>query len=145
MNQRASAIFSTLAAFAVVPLVPTLLIMINAAITSEWQGHYFWAMLSMYLPSAIVELVFGVPAYLLGRRLKLIRWWSALIVGAVTGAMVFVALQWNPLANVTLQSAGHLAIGLVLWSAAGAISGAVFWGIWILGHNNQKVVERKQA
>jgi hypothetical protein len=51
--------------------------------------------LVLYPFSALAVLALGIPAYLLGRWLKLVRWWSALIVGLVGGAIVWLSQQWQ--------------------------------------------------
>src|SRR5208282_341362 len=47
-----------------------------------------------YLVSGLVTVVLGVPMFLVLRRLKMIRWWSAVIGGFAIGTFVSVILQW---------------------------------------------------
>jgi hypothetical protein len=74
--------------------------------------------------SALVTGTLGVPAFFLGRRMKLIRWWSASISGFVIGVGAGIILQWQ----ISIVSANT-----ILYGALGMISGFAFWLIWRLG------------
>ena len=73
---------------------------------------YFWAL--------IFTVLLAVPLFLLARRMKIVRWWSALIAGFVVGAGAISLLFPNV---PSWEVAGHY--GLV-----GAVSALVFWAIY---------------
>lgn len=76
--------------------------------------------------SALVTGTLGVPAFFLGKRMKLIRWWSASISGFVIGAGASIILQWH---------SGVASATTTLYGTIGMISGFAFWLIWRLGQS----------
>lgn len=80
----------------------------------------------IFLYSALVTGMLGVPAFFLGKRMKLIRWWSASISGFVIGVGAGIILQWQS----SIVSANTLSYG-----ALGVISGFAFWLVWQLGQS----------
>jgi hypothetical protein len=78
--------------------------------------------------SALFSVLFGLPAYLLGRRLKLISWWSTMIVGFSIGVAVALLLEWrspgfaDPLRQLLVTCGSY--------GSVGAISGIAFWLVW---------------
>jgi hypothetical protein len=76
--------------------------------------------------SLIVTAVLGVPAFLVLLRLRLVRWWSALLVGFVIGALV----------GVLIGGMGALFSPQVLATAGlGVLSSLAFWLVWKQGEN----------
>jgi hypothetical protein len=73
-----------------------------------------------YLVAAIHVVLLGLPAFLLGNRLRAIRWWTCMIVSFVIGGL--------PLATVTQTGL----LGLIQWGIFGMIGGFVFWLLWEL-------------
>jgi hypothetical protein len=79
--------------------------------------------------AAAASFIFGFPAYLLGRRLKLINWWSVTVIGSLAGAIIAVILVGMPvgLSSVNLEP---LLLPYGLFGVIGAISGFAFWVVW---------------
>jgi hypothetical protein len=67
------------------PLLPAIYLNIFYPMTSEPLMMLGWIIV-VYQPVLLVCAALGLPAYLIGRRLNLVRWWSALLVGALIGA-----------------------------------------------------------
>jgi len=71
-----------------------------------------------YLAASAHMLVLGIPAFLLGKRLDAIRWWSCIIVGFVIGSLpmaIWMQGEW---------------VVFVPWGLFGAIGGLAFWLLW---------------
>lgn len=119
--------FSTALAFAVAPLLPALAISRNF-----WRGgsvgdNIYFSLL-IYAVTLIPTLTLGAAAFSLAHRLDLIRWWSALIIGALIGLLVAM-LATSTVGNVWFQPAVFRSA-----AAGGAVAGFVFWLVWWLGH-----------
>jgi hypothetical protein len=120
MTQRATL------AFLIAPLVAALLYALLASIsggneTDSGPLYFLVATLRVYVYAGIFTALLAVPAFLILNRLRLLRWWSAIVSGAVVG-LVFAALFSGPNAR-NLQ--GRLILALI-----GGISGLAFWLIW---------------
>jgi len=76
--------------------------------------YYQWSLYAM--------LLLGYPAFLLGRKLHLIKWWSTIIAGCVIGALVSDALLGNQ--------------QFITTSLMGAASALTFWAIWRTGRDD---------
>ena len=74
-----------------------------------------------YLWALSAAVFFGVPMFLLVRRLNMVRWWSAVGSGALVGAVVAVVIG---IPN-TVQTKDFL-----LMIPLGAAAALVFWAIW---------------
>jgi membrane associated rhomboid family serine protease len=68
-------------------------------------------------------VLFGIPAFLLGRRLGLIRWWSTAIVGFAIGAVAVFIFSY-PAPTEFSSVATYALLGG---------SGLIFWTIWQTG------------
>lgn len=80
------------------------------------------AFATFLLPSTALMIVVGLPAFLISSRYDLAKWWSALIVGALTGVSIALARPGNvPYAESFLT---YLPIG--------TITALVFWVVWKL-------------
>lgn len=66
-------------------------------------------------------LIIGLPAYLLLRRFDKVTWWSAILVGIFSGAVM--AFIFKPL---------NLSVMVI-----GGLSGLVFWLIWRRGRDEK--------
>jgi len=87
-----------------------------------------------YAFSILFVGVFGVPAFFLARRFRLIRWWSTVTVGFAIGVAAAFILKWPT--SATLGEVLPLAI-------TGAVSGLIFWIIW--DRNRQSQIRRKDV
>jgi hypothetical protein len=68
-------------------------------------------------------IAFGLPAFLLGLRLRAIHWWSCMLVSALIGGLPFTIWNWRT--NSGMESSIALVAGF-----CGLIGGAIFWGLW---------------
>jgi hypothetical protein len=78
-------------------------------------------------------VLFGIPLFLLLLRLKLVRWWSALVSGAIVGLLVAVIVR---LPNGLDPK--DLAVDVPL----GALAAVVFWLIGVRGMTPNNSLER---
>ena len=110
---------------AAIPAVVFVLVEIASG-RSEWMSALTWLLLAanIYFWSLATMGVFAFPIFLLFRRYKLIRWWSALGVGAVIGVVMEIIIM------VPNSRELH---ELVTFSLAGAASGLAFWLVWRMG------------
>ena len=71
-----------------------------------------------FLPySALAGLIVGLPIFFVSSRFGLFKWWAAVVVGSIAGALfAFTDVGSEPL---TIQ--------LLVFIPLGAISGLVFW------------------
>lgn len=119
---------ATLVGLAVASAVPPL-ILAACALPSEAGIHgpigallFMGVTFLVFLPySALLAVVFGVPAFLLCRRFGLVTWWFALIVGALAGILVSIAVRSGE------QSYARVFLKYV---PLGCIAALAFWGVW---------------
>ena len=128
MNQRSA----TIVGFAVASAIPALLLAIfflikdvrnHSVVASETLASF----VAFYLGSIFLTAVLGVPSFLSARRLGLVTWWSALVVGALVGVLVAVIFR---LGNESYADA------LLKYVPAATIAAFVFWLIWKQGHDS---------
>jgi hypothetical protein len=102
-----------------------------------WRRDVYAALLIGLLGSALVTLLVGVPAFAVLRRLDLVRWWSAVATGFVSGAIVAIKTKWpeHGFADVLeLKNWSAYAVCRVLaFGAMGGIPAFTFWFIWKRG------------
>lgn len=71
--------------------------------------------------SSAAALALGFPAFALLNRWGLVRWWSAMLGGAVAGMLAILTLSSG---NVESAAA------LTPYGAIGSASGLAFWLVW---------------
>ena len=71
----------------------------------------------LYLPSLFFTVLLGGPVFVGLRRLNLVRWWTLLPTGFLTGSLVAAFVGYN---DITLAS-------LTVCSIEGAGSALLFW------------------
>lgn len=76
-----------------------------------------WALI-FYCYTLGVTLIIGLPAYLLLNRYGKVTWWSAILVGLLSGAAMVFILDYYYFLVVPI----------------GGLSAFVFWLIWTRGH-----------
>lgn len=114
---------ATILGFLIAPLFAAIaLIIIGAAKSGDhdlldtsaifWVAIFYWYTLG-------ATLVIGLPAYLLLKYFNKVTWWSAILGGLLSGAVMMLVFNnaLNPLVIVI-----------------GGLSGLVFWLIWRQGH-----------
>jgi hypothetical protein len=93
---------ATVVGFAVASALPAL-ILAALSLTGEsgvhagqWREASLLVFISflVFLPySALFTLLFGVPSYLLCRRLGIVSWWAASIVGVLAGVLISLIVR----------------------------------------------------
>jgi hypothetical protein len=74
-----------------------------------------------YFYSGAFAFPFAVAAFVVGRRLRLIRWWSTIITGFAIGAIVILIVGYR--APIKLST-------VAIYALIGAASALMFWVIW---------------
>ena len=121
----------TLIAFLAAPLIAALTLALwgltsSGSIITDIPSFFGLAVM-FYFFAVLATLVLALPAFLVLRRLDLIRWWSTGLVGFVVGVLTFILIQPPGLALVS-QVTGALA-----WGCIGFCSAVAFWYIWRQG------------
>ena len=115
--------------FIIAPAVPAVFLSLISTVSSVDDGTMGLGLAPfIYFFSFWVCFFLGIPAFALGLHLKLIRWWSALITGAVIGAVLCVG---DPYALLTM-------------CPLGAVSALTFWLIWKCGCALGEYIERQE-
>jgi len=71
-------------------------------------------------------LLFGLPSYLVLKRITKLEWWQVALAGAVCGLPYWLISEY-PYTTAYFQRQG--VTNLILYVAAGVIAGLVFWAI----------------
>lgn len=132
MKERTAAVIG----FLVAPVVPALALGLFTPITDGKPD--FVSVLGLfpigYFFAVVASTLFGLPAFFLLRRLKLIRWWSAAATGFFIGICIGIALQRPDVPNLPFETWITEAIRSSLaMAAAGGLAAIVFWLIWSKG------------
>lgn len=127
MKKRGAAILG----FAVASAIPALLLAMfflakdvynHSVVLSETLASF----VAFYIYSFFFTVIFGVPIFFLARRLGLVTWWSALVIGSLVGVLVS--------AIVRLGNESYLEAFLKFVPAA-TIAAFAFWLIWKQGRD----------
>jgi hypothetical protein len=115
--------------FAAAPLAPAVLFAMENSLMSpkDILGRLGWIPL-IYVPALVITVVLGLPLFLLLRRFELVKWWSALGLGAVVGALV----------GLLLQSPQFDIVQLLYSTSSGCLGALGFWLIWRQGRDSCK-------
>lgn len=89
-----------------------------------WESFLLFPVFYAYSLAAMV--LFGMPAFYLGHKTNLIRWWSALVAGTIIGAILAVLIRLPD--AVQRQD-------LVITCPLGALTAVTFWLIWKSGRD----------
>ena len=114
--------------FVIASFVPAITMILSAPIVGGDSIVILGLSPFIYFFSTAAIVLFGIPIFLLLRRLQYVYWWSALLVGFAIGALVGVILLPHPVAN---QINNISRFGLL-----GSASAFAFWMIWRLGRKN---------
>jgi hypothetical protein len=130
---RARSEVSTVIGFFVAPLVAAIGVSFGGALRDgatqfSLAEVLVWTLI-LYFYALVASVVLGLPAYLILRRIRAIRWWSTALAGFVIGSVV-ISLVDPRRAGVF---AAEPSLGF-LWSTVGALSSFTFWVIWRRGH-----------
>ena len=116
---------ATITAFLIAPLCPVIVGLMTTPprrtediVVSAGLG------VVVYLYALFFTALFGMPTYFLFRRLNLVRWWSAMIVGLLAGVLL----------GAVFRSPNHPQVSdFQLMIPSGVLVGAAFWLIWRQG------------
>ena len=120
----------TIVSFVVAPAVPAIivasyLVLAYASRLNSDSLSAFALIFSLaYLIAAAHVLLLGVPAFLLGKRLHAIRWWTCLIIAFIIGGLPITLWTWH-----NSPPTGWWSVSLA-WGLFGASGGLTFWLLW---------------
>ena len=113
----------TLAGFLASPLVAAMALVLARPPSGGLVGLLGWLFIA-YILAFVGMCVFGIPLFLALSTLRLIRWWSCAIGGALVGALIAYVIRLpDPI------YAQHI----IPYATVGLVSALSFWGIWRLG------------
>jgi hypothetical protein len=106
-------------AFLVAPAIPALALPYFTPLFSGFgfPRYDFRGVVFFYVASLIFGTLLGLPSFLVLRKLKLVRWWSAGLVGAAIGAGIALAFAGAEIPATFLSS----------WAGSGAIAAISCW------------------
>ncbi len=117
MRQSDSAVW----AFAASTLLPAVVVSVRTPLTDDLTVSSFIASLFVaFLFSLAANVLLGVPTFLIMRKLKWMRWWSAVAVGLVLGALLSVLIRFP-----SFDASDFLTIVPLT-----VLSTLTFWVIW---------------
>ena len=115
---------ATIFAFLIAPLFAAIALVSIGAVKNRPDHVDMSALVGtviFYCYTLGATLIIGLPVYLLLRKFNKVTWWSALLTGVISGAvMAFILLN---------------ALNLMI-IVVGGLSGLVFWLIWRRGKSN---------
>ena len=121
----------TIASFLVIPTIPAIvvacylmLVYSSGPISNNSVLAFLEIFVLAYLIAGIHVLVLGVPAFLLGKKLHAIRWWTCIITAFVIGGLPVTLLTWHNSPPIGWQ------IVFLAWGSLGVSGGFVFWLLW---------------
>ena len=143
-------------AFAAACLAPSSLVLVPYAVSLAGSDDSFaWAGFKTFatfvLATAVVYVVvLGVPAFLILRWRKAIRWWSSMLMGFALGCLPIAVDLWPEddsgvssshwdgekmvatVVNGTATLAGWIQYGqsVAVFGLFGAVGGLAFWLVW---------------
>src|ERR671914_31534 len=93
---------------------------------SEVYGIWWIYLLAGSGIAYLSALLFGLPAYLLMKRVMRLRWWQVISAGALCGLPFWLVSEYP---YTTAYFRAQAMTNLALYVASGAIAGFVFWVI----------------
>ena len=106
-----------LISFFITPAVPALIFSVFAL---EYMIIAAVVFVATYLVAGVHLFVLGVPAFLLGKRLNTIKWWTCIIVAFMIGGLPIAI--WDGWTNF---------IPFGLFGASGGFAFWLLWQFWI--------------
>jgi hypothetical protein len=120
---------STVLAFIAAGLVPEIILTFSFPLAPYSFKDRLYASALLFPIGAMVTAALGFPLFLLGKKLKFIRWWSASLAGGLVG-VVFCFLGASQLSWFDRSPPLW---GAVYMGVMGVCSGFVFWLVWRTG------------
>ena len=120
----------TISSFFVVPAVPAIIVACYLLLAyapntfSDSIPAFGMIFILAYLIASAHLLVLGVPAFLLGKKLHAIRWWTCIITAFIIGSLPITLWTWRNSPATGWQS---IFLG---WGLFGASGGLTFWLLW---------------
>jgi len=107
------------AALLLPPLVPAVALPYLTPIVTgpDYPIYEPLGVLFFYFAALWACIVFGIPAFVVLRKFKLVRWWSACLAGVVIGGGIALAVGRGQ-APLTVA---------VSWGGTGSLAALVFW------------------
>lgn len=119
---------ATILGFLVASSVPAILLAVFTPLSGTFTlDALMGTFVVAYLFSAIATVVFGVPIFLVIRKLGVVTWWTAILGGFVAGVLVTVVIRLPspPVVNDVLLN-----------GPIGAVAAFAFWLVWRLGRES---------
>jgi hypothetical protein len=111
-----------IAGFVMASIFPAAYIAVAAPLSGERDMFsIIGSFIVFYFFSAVVTVIFGLPGFLILRKLQMITWWSTVCYGALVGCMIHILVTYSVGIDLTL---------LLKYSAIGGVSGLIFWIFW---------------
>ncbi len=132
-NQSSRDLFFSGIAFVVASLVAALSLTLAGFVRQAGVANvdplslYVWTFFA-YMYTTLATVVFALPAFLVLRRLSLVRWWTAAAVGLCIGVLLLVIVSPRGFSAVIVEPQAA-----VLWGGVGMLSAFVFWLVWRQG------------
>lgn len=83
--------------------------------------------------SFLAMLVLGMPLFLIGICLDLVRWWSDLVTGTFVGIVAAVLLPYPGVIDLS---------GLLFLVSVGALAGLIAWAVWHISMIRSSLAKR---
>jgi hypothetical protein len=115
-----SKVSANVVGFFVASAIPPALFSIFTPLSGKLDIGFLADFIVYYPFSVMATVVFGMPTFLLLRRLSLVTWWSTLIGGYAVGTLMAIILGL-PNRPETRD--------FVMFGSVGLVSGFVFWMI----------------
>ena len=120
----------TIASFLIVPAVPAIIVACYLVLAyaprnfSDGLPAFGMIFFLAYLIGGAHVLVPGLPAFLLGKQLHAIRWWTCIITAFMIGGLPITLWTWHSSPPMGWQSV------FVGWGLFGVSGGLTFWLLW---------------
>ncbi len=117
---------NTIAALLVAPFVAAFGVALAGQFEDGVNSFSYSALLGwtfiFYVYAALATLLLGLPGFLLMRKLRVIRWWSASLFGAVVGVGIFALIDPRGIPAIVADGPRSALLGSI-----GALSAFAFW------------------
>lgn len=97
-----------------------------AILPSDLHGLWWIYLLYGTAIAYLSALVFGLPAYLLMKRVTTLHWWQVIVAGALCSLPFWLVSEYP---YTTAYFRNQAMTNLALYVSCGAIAGLVFWFI----------------
>ena len=123
MNQNRATVLGLFAAATVIPIFYAFLVPLEGKFD---LGLVLITLIMIYWISLTAIAVLGYPAFVILKRYKLVKWWSAIGVGLIAGPLAFIGVV--QISSINFEE-------LLKFSALGGVAGFAFWIFWRLGRS----------